>query len=149
MIDRHLLKLRARDVGQVFPVALDANRIPNIYVGQTSADAWHPLTMQSGKRTDYILHNQPVDAEGVPYLSASHMRRLFFYDPDSSKQDYQPSTYESWNGYERSKPSSPKAGSSGRTRSRASRRGVPRTSSPSVALSSTRRQGSSASDCGM
>jgi hypothetical protein len=31
------LKVPAKDVGQVFPIALDDSQIPNIYLGQTSA----------------------------------------------------------------------------------------------------------------
>lgn len=64
----------------------------NYYVGQSSVDTWRPLDIQTGRRTDYILRNQPMGPEGLPYLSTSHIRRIFFYDPDISVQNFQPPT---------------------------------------------------------
>jgi hypothetical protein len=66
----------------------------DFYLGQTTVEAWHPLAGQGGRRTDYILHNQPRDADFGEYLAASHLRRVFFYDPDGpGAQTYQPEDY--------------------------------------------------------
>lgn len=78
----------------------DHETLADIYLGQTSADAWHPLTMQSGHRGGYILHNQPSDRDLGPYLSATRLRRVFYYDPDGAPQFYSPATYESFDGNE-------------------------------------------------
>ncbi len=89
------------DRGEIYEDFIDDSYTAedNYYVGQTSKDTWHPLTIESGYRHDYILHNQPVDRAG-PYLAATHLRRVFFYDPDSDAQDHLPKDYESVSGYE-------------------------------------------------
>jgi fibronectin type 3 domain-containing protein len=73
--------------------------IQSYYVGQTAAEDWHPLELQSGHRMDYILHNQPIDPDRGAYLVATHLRRVFYYDPDGASQYYKPAKYESVNGY--------------------------------------------------